>query len=283
MTFDSPHTFDELCQEVSWPLSRLYHQHSKLSRYKFLEFQQRIADFGQDVEAVRESTQTGKRYSTRPSIELPRAKRRFGSRRLYDVLRTRRTRRGVFSHKPVPLRQWGHLLDAACGLTGSVEHPDFDDVDQDLRAWPSGGAMYPVEIYLASLLGSDLERGLYHYHARSHSLAHLGACPVDEDLHGLVYADGLWENACGLVILSAVFARTQAKYGERGYRFVFLDAGHLAQNILLVCEDLRLDAIPLGGFDDDGLAARLGLDVQKESPIYAILIGATQGRSGFRG
>jgi len=254
----------------------LYHQHSKLSRHKFLEFQQRIADFGQDVEAVRQSAQSYKLYPTRPSIELPRAKRRLRSRRLHDILQTRRTRRGVFSHKPMTLQQWGCLLDVACGVTGSIRHPDFSDVDQGLRAWPSGGALYPIEIYIGSLRGRDLARGLYHYQAQSHSLAHLRACPDDEDLHRLVYADGLWENASGLLILSAVVARTQAKYGERGYRFVFLDAGHLAQNLLLVCEDLRLAAIPLGGFDDDGLAECLGLDARKESPIYAILIGVAQ-------
>jgi nitroreductase len=57
---------------------------------------------------------------------------------------------------------------------------------------------------------------------------------------------------------------------------VLLDAGHLAQNLLLVCEDLRLAAVPLGGFQDDALAELLGLDPSEEAPLYAILIGATR-------
>jgi len=270
---DPPRTFDELCQDVAWPLSRLYHQHSKLSGHKLLEFQERIATFSQDAEAVRESSRAYKLYPTRPSITLPRAKRRLGGRRLIDILLSRRTRRGTFSHRAVTLKQWGRLLEAACGLTGHVTHPDFPDVTQDLRAWPSGGAMYPIETYLFALQGGELERGLYHYQVESHSLAHLGPCPEEEQLHRLVYADGLWENAGGLIVLTAVFERTQTKYGERGYRFVFLDAGHLAQSILLVSEDLRLAAIPLGGFDDDGLAAEMGVEPLTENPIYAILIG----------
>lgn len=83
--FDPPRTFDELCQDADWPLSRLYHQHSKLSGHKLLEFQERIATFSQDAEAVRESSRACKRYPTRPSISLPRAKRRFGGRRLFDM------------------------------------------------------------------------------------------------------------------------------------------------------------------------------------------------------
>ncbi len=62
-----------------------------------------------------------------------------------------------------------------------------------------------------------------------------------------------------------------------GYRFVLLDAGHLAQNVLLACEDLHLAAVPLGGFDDDGLAELLELKPDREAPLYAILIGT--GRS----
>lgn len=270
---DPPRSFDELCQDVNWPLSRLYHQHSKLSGHKLMEFQERIATFSQDAEAVRESSRAYKLYPTRPSIALPRAKRGFLGRRFFDILRTRRTRRGAFSRKAVTLKQWGWLLEAACGLTGRVTHPEFPDVAQDLRAWPSGGAMYPIETYLLAFHGSELQRGLYHYQVESHALAHLGPSPEDEQLQRLVYADGLWENAGGLIVLTALFERTQIKYGERGYRFVWLDAGHLAQNILLACEALRLAAIPLGGFDDDGLAEAMKIEPLAELPIYAILIG----------
>jgi SagB-type dehydrogenase family enzyme len=273
---DQPRTFDELCEEVAWPLSRLYHQHSKLSGYKQQAFQEEIAEYNQDVEAIRRSSRSLKHYPTRPMIELPRARRRFRGRRLYDLLRTRRTRRGQFSPKPVTLKQWGHLLHTACGLTGRVAHPDFPGIVQDLRAWPSGGALYPIELYLAALRSKELDRAWYHYQVQSHRLAQLAPCPEDERLGRLVFADGLWQNASGLLVLTGVFARTQTKYGERGYRFVLLDAGHLAQNILLACEDLHVAAVPLGGFDDDGVGESLELKPDEEAPIYAILIGVDE-------
>jgi len=249
---DEPRTFDEVCEEAAWPLSRLYHQHSKLSEHKQQAFQEAIAAYSEDPEAIRRSSRAFKPYPTRPAVELPPASRRLGRRRLGDVLRTRRTRRANFSPQPMSLKQWGHLLATACGPTGQVTHPEFPDIVQDLRAWPSGGAMYPIEVYLATLAGNELDRCWYHYQVPSHRLATLGPCPDAGRLARLVFADGLWQNASGLLVLTGVFARTQVKYGERGYRFVLLDAGHLAQNLLLVCEDLRLAAVPLGGFDDDG-------------------------------
>jgi len=269
----SPGSYEALFDRASWPLSRLYHANSQLSAHLMPAFAEQVAAFGADPEALRRASQPWKLYPTRPQIELPRSSRRFGGRRLRDVLRTRRTRRGEFSPHPVTLRQWGALLELACGLTGRVTHPQFPDVVQDLRAWPSGGALYPLEVYVAVLTSDELERAVHHYQPQTHRLAQLAPCPDLDRLQTLVYADGLWPNASALLVLTAVFARTQVKYGERGYRFVLLDAGHLAQNILLVAEDLGLAAIPLGGFDDQGLGAALGLNAGDEAPLYAILMG----------
>ena len=278
MLSDRSSGYEALCEEEAWPLSRLYHQHSKLSDHKQQAFEEVIAAYSQDEEAIRRSSRASKLYPTKQKIGLPKAGRPFRGRRLFDLLKSRRTRRGQFSPGPMTVKQWGRLLDMACGLTGRVTHPDFPDIVQDLRAWPSAGAMYPIEVYLASLGGNELARGWYHYQVRSHELARMDAPALDsqhevQPLKRLIFADGLWENAGGLLVLTGLFARTQEKYGERGYRFVLLDAGHLAQNILLACEDLRLAAIPLGGFDDDGLARSLGLDTRKETPVYAILVG----------
>ncbi len=274
MLSDRPNGYEALCEEEAWPLSRLYHQHSKLSGRKQQAFEEVIAAYSQDEEAIRRSSKASKVYPTKRKIVLPKAGRFFRGRRLFDLLKSRRTRRGQFSPKPMTVKQWGRLFDMACGLTGRVTHPNFPDIVQDLRAWPSGGAMYPIEVYLAAMSGNELERTWYHYQVASHELARLDTPVLDaQALQRLVIADGLWDNAGGLLVLTGLFARTQKKYGERGYRFVLLDAGHLAQNILLACEDLGLAAISLGGFDDDGLARSLGLDTKKEAPVYAVLVG----------
>ena len=74
-------------------------------------------------------------------------------------------------------------------------------------------------------------------------------------------------------MICGVFSRCQEKYGERGYRFMLLEAGHVGQNILLAAEMARLGAVPLGGFCEDPLARFLGLDPRRESPLYVIMLG----------
>ena len=224
-----PRSYEDLCREITWPLSRLYHEQSKLSEMKQLEFEEEVAAFSQDAEAVARSAQSFKPYAGRPSTPLPRASRWPRGRRLRELLHARRTRRGSFSPAPITLKQWGSLFDMACRLTGQIVHPQWEDVTQDLRAWPSAGAMYPIEVYLAAFGGKELARAFYHYQPQSHSLVQLGSCPDDSLLQRGVYAEGLWPNAAGLLILTGIFGRTQIKYGERGYRFVLLDAGHLAR------------------------------------------------------
>lgn len=273
MSFQLACDFDQLNDPSPRLLSRIYHQESKLSPYKLLEFQEQVVAHNEQFDPGQQDPAVESRTARR-AVALPAPSRRLGKGRLHDVLRTRRTRRGEFSPCPVSLRQWGHLLGSACGITGQLRHPDAPEVVHSLRAWPSAGSLYPLDVYMAPLLAGELEKAWFRYDATAHRLCQIGACCDDETLKRLVYAEGLWENASGALVLTATFAKTQAKYGERGYRFVLLDAGHLAQNILLVCEDLGLAAVPLGGFDDDGLAAELQLDPEKESPLYVILIGS---------
>ncbi len=274
MTRSSPHSIDELLDGETWPLSRLFHENSKLGPLSQLEFVENISSFEQDVAGVRTATQSAKPYPTRRKIDLPRDRRVWRGRRLRDVLRRRRSHRGPFAERQVTLRQWGSLLELACGLTGQARHPDFPEIAQELRAWPSAGALFPIETYVAVLRSDALDRAFCHYQPLTHQFTQLGDCPDAKQLEQMVFADGLWLYASGLVVLTAVLARTQRKYGERGYRFALLEAGHVAQNILLACEDLGLAATPLGGFHEDALADYLELDGTSETPIYAILIGS---------
>ena len=140
----------------------------------------------------------------------------------------------------------------ACGLTGKIVHPQWAEVTQDLRAWPSAGAMYPIEVYLAPLEQRNwIVPSTIISRSRTASSSWALARTIRSSARRV--CGRIWPNAAGLLILTGVFERTQIKYGERGYRFVLLDAGHLAQNILLACEDLRLAAVPLGGFHDDAV------------------------------
>jgi SagB-type dehydrogenase family enzyme len=163
------------------------------------------------------------------------------------------------------------LLDAAAGVTATLEPPRSGGLRQPVRAWPSAGGLYPIELYPVILRGADLEPGIHHFDPCGRRLARIGQLGQVEEC---IYADGLLEGASLLLLLTAVLARTQDKYGERGYRLALLDAGHLGQNLLLAAEDLRLGAVAIGGFDDDGLAKLLQLDPAQEPPVHVLLIGS---------
>jgi len=76
-----------------------------------------------------------------------------------------------------------------------------------------------------------------------------------------------------MLVLSVVFARTQMKYLERGYRFALLEAGHIAQNILLTATALGLSAVCVGGFWDDPFNDLLSFEPTEEAVVYSILLG----------
>jgi SagB-type dehydrogenase family enzyme len=163
------------------------------------------------------------------------------------------------------------LLHAAYGVTGSVTIPGSEE-EQLFRASPSGGALYPLELYVVAREVDGLASGVYHYDAHDHVLEQLGtAAPPADELSP--YAD-LVGAAQAMVFVAAVFWRSRFKYGLRGYRFVLLEAGHVVQNLLLAATALGLASFPLGGFFDDAVDRALELDGVDVSTVYAACVGA---------
>lgn len=273
MSTSAPREYHELDvgsgSPLQWPLSRLYHENSKLTERRAPSLREQLDLFASDREGSRVGG-AGKSYPTRPAVALPKARRRLFGARLDDTLRARRSHRGGFPRAGLRLDHLGALLDLAVGATG--EAPGAEG--PHLRAFPSAGGLYPLEVYVAALGGAPLEGGIHHYDAARHALARVAPCPGREDLARMIFADEeAWEHAAAAIVLTGVFDRTQAKYGERGYRFVLLEAGHAAQNLLLVAQSLGLPAIPIGGFCEDTLGEAMGLPGAKESPLYVVLLG----------
>jgi SagB-type dehydrogenase family enzyme len=157
------------------------------------------------------------------------------------------------------------LLHASYGITQSGPKP--------LRSVPSGGALYPLELYVVPAAVEGLEAGLYHFDPL---LADLEVVELGLDLtpllDAMVYREPVAQ-AQLVVLVTAMFWRTRFKYALRGYRFALLEAGHVAQNLLLCATALDLAAVALGGFYDRQLAAFLGVDGVEEAPLYAICVG----------
>lgn len=162
-----------------------------------------------------------------------------------------------FAARPLSWAEIGQLLWAANGITNPANGK---------RAAPSAGARYPLEFYAV------LPEGLYHYQPASHSLALVSAGDARAEL-----AAATWQEFIGLapctIAISAVFQRTTARYGQRGQdRYVPMDVGHAAENVLLQAVALGLAGCPVGSFDDREVAAALRLPAD-EIPLYLLPVG----------
>lgn len=187
--------------------------------------------------------------------------------KLQDALKKRRSRR-KFNGEAASLEELSTLLQRSAGITKKRGQ----DWDSALRAYPSAGARYPLEVYLIASRVDGLESGLYHYNIKEHSLEVLRR----EDLSNFVSGNtgqSFTSKAAFIIIISAVLDRTRIKYQERGYRFVFLDAGHLGQNFYLVSEGLGLKCCAIGGFVDEEFNKLLDLQDQGEKVIYLFAFG----------
>lgn len=193
---------------------------------------------------------------------------------LEELIGRRRSRRD-FTCGPIACNALAALLWAGYGITGQLE-PEDDRPGIPLRAVPSGGALYPLELYAAAVRVTDLEPGLYHFDPLWPGLEPLRPGLTAEELAVLSTYPDIASSAAVLIFIAAVFGRTRFKYGLRGYRFALLEAGHVAQNLLLAATALGLGAVPLGAFFDRRTDTFLRLDGVNESTLYAIALGPGQ-------
>ncbi|OGZ27983.1 MAG: hypothetical protein A2427_01445 [Candidatus Nealsonbacteria bacterium RIFOXYC1_FULL_40_7] len=185
-----------------------------------------------------------------------------------EVLNKRKSRRD-FKDKLLLTRDLSTLLY----YSGGVKSMTNDNWDTSRRFYPSGGARYPLEIYIVLFNKTELEKGIYHYNVRHHSLEILKKGNYLSELQkGL---DPPWLKDANMAILvTSVFGRNQVKYGDRGYRLILAESGHLAQNIYLVSEALHLGCCGLGGYIDYAINELLDIDGVNESVIYALVVGS---------
>ena len=189
---------------------------------------------------------------------------------LFDMLAKRRSCRN-YGGENVSLRDLATVLAAAYGVTGLSTLGPLEFVE---RSVPSGGGLYPLELYVIVRAVDGLNPGVYHYVPLQHGLELLRDHKVPDRLvtylfMGQSYAS---EAACTIVI-GAVTERSLKKYGDRGYRYILFEAGHVAQNINLAGAGIGLGTCNFGGFFDDELAALLGMQHGNEIPLYGIAIG----------
>ena len=174
---------------------------------------------------------------------------------LEQAISSRRSRRN-FLPKTLTIEQIGQLTWAA---QGQGPHSKY-------RTVPSAGATYPLELFVTT---GD---GLFHYLHAKHSLDQFSSEDLRGKLASAALGQGFIKAAPLTLVFAAQFSRTTGHYGQRGIRYVYMEAGHAAQNVHLQAEALGLGSVAVGAFDDASVSKVLALPNQLE-PLYMVVVG----------
>lgn len=184
----------------------------------------------------------------------------------FDEAAKRRRSIRNYSGKPVGIDQLSYLLWMSTGVQRKVRNHEF-------RTVPSAGALYPIETYIITNNTENLEKGTYHYSIRSHCLERLRLGDFSRKVAVAALAQRMCSEAAVVFIWTAIFARSKWKYNQRAFRYIYLDAGHIAQNLALAATSIGLGSCQIGAFFDDEVNQIIGVDGVQESAIYLSSVG----------
>ncbi len=190
--------------------------------------------------------------STIINLEKPKP---AGSMSLEEAIATRRSKRD-FSLQPLSLEQIGRLAWAAQGMESGGR----------FRNTPSAGATYPLELYVVT---GD---GMFRYLCSKHALEKISGTDLRAKLASAAWGQAFIEVAPLTAVFAAEFERTTNRYGERGVRYVYMEAGHAAQNVHLQAQAMGLGSVAVGAFNDDAVSKVMSLPGHLE-PVYMVTIG----------
>lgn len=211
-------------------------------------------------------------YKTYPEarrIELP--KPEPGRDMPLDTVLRRRKSVRRYADEPMSRADLSYLLWASTGIVRK-------DRDFEFRTAPSAGALYPIETYLVVNRAEKLQQGIYHYAVQAHALEQIKVDIVGEELATAALGQVMCATAPVVFVWTAVFPRSKWKYKQRGYRYVYLDAGHIAENLALAAVSLGLGSCQIGALFDDEINELLGVDGIEESVIYMSVVGRSISR-----
>ncbi len=191
-------------------------------------------------------------------IELP-PPRKDSDVSVEEALWKRKSTRD-FKHQKLTWQDIGQLLWAAQG----INRPE-----KKYRTSPSAGATYPLELYVI------LPDGIYHYMSQEHAVKKTVDGKMEEILTQAHLGSKMIQKSKCVFLFSAVFERTVQKYGEAAFPYVYLEAGHAAQNLLLQAVALGLGGVPNGSILDRRYQRVLGLP-DNEKQVYILVIGHPQ-------
>jgi SagB-type dehydrogenase family enzyme len=194
-----------------------------------------------------------------PSFEL------YKPLSLDRALRQRKSIRH-FQGRGISLGQLSYLLWASTGIQRIEDGYEF-------RTVPSAGALYPIETYVIVNDAKKLDSGVYHYSVKSHELELLKEGDFRGQISAAALGQGMCAAAAAVFVWSGVFERCKWKYSQRAYRYIYLDTGHIAENLALAAVSLNLGSCEIGALYDDNVNAIVGIDGTEESVLCMAVVG----------
>ncbi|MBU1068950.1 SagB/ThcOx family dehydrogenase [Myxococcota bacterium] len=182
-----------------------------------------------------------------------------------EVLRKRRSVRH-YAGDPMTLAQLGQLLFAAQGQV-------LDDEGRQLRTAPTAGGTYPMELVVYVRQVDGVPTGIYRYLPEVHGLRLCAAGDISTELMEACLFQPWVAKAQAVVIVTGVPDRIRPRYGDRSGQYIFLEAGHISQNLLLQATSLGLAAVPVGSFTEERIQELLHLNRAWETIVYVIPVG----------
>lgn len=205
-----------------------------------------------------------KSYSVSDIIELPDITP-LSDMTLYEAVKNRKSVRD-YHNKPIPKEVLSYLLWSCTGLSRTQGGCAF-------RTAPSAGALYPIETYLVVNNVKQIDPGVYHYNIQNHCLELLQEGDHSVQIANAALGQKMCAQAPVVFIWTAIFQRMKWKYDQRAYRYIYLDAGHIAENLALTAASLGLDSCQIGALFDDEVNRIIGVDGTEESVIYMSVVG----------
>jgi SagB-type dehydrogenase family enzyme len=185
-----------------------------------------------------------------------------------EVLQKRKSTRS-FSTKPLSKVDLAFLLWTSTGIQ-RIEHA------YEYRTAPSAGALYPIETYIVVNNVEDLDKGFYHYNIKQHLLEEIKLGNFGDNIARAALDQEMCADASVVFIWTAVFGRSKWKYSQRAYRYIYLDAGHIAENLALAAASINCGSCNVGAFFDDEINSIVDIDGIEESTICLSVVGRPQ-------
>ncbi len=167
-----------------------------------------------------------------------------------------------YKNSPLSLKDVSQVLWACQGITKKGFY----------RTTPSAGALYPLEIYIVIGNVENVTQGIYKYEPLKHQIISVITEDKRKNLFDAALGQSPIRNAPIIIVITAIFNRTTGKYGNRGIRYVFMEAGHAAQNVYLQSVSLNLGTVVIGAFNDEAIKKILNLS-RDEEPLYLMPVG----------